>query len=482
MNTFKYIWIVGLTTTLLLIAIPIIIWIPNEPAKADDPWASVDDPIPHTDHTDLIQGPLTTGPEVTAVCLECHEDASHQMMQTVHWTWESEPVLLPGRDEPVTIGKANQINNYCIGIQGNEPGCTRCHAGYGWEDDTFDFSEETNVDCLVCHADTGLYSKSTAGRPAEGLDLVAAAQSVASPTRQNCGSCHFNGGGGNAVKHGDMDESLYFPSEEIDVHMGRFDFQCIDCHKTDDHQIQGRAMSVSVNSENQVACTDCHNSTLHEDARINDHVNTVACQTCHIPEGAVRDATKMDWDWSTAGDATIPEDPHVYLRIKGSFVYEQGFMPDYIWYNGTSDRYLLGDLIDPTQPTKINEPLGSIDDPNALIWPFKVHNGNQIYDTVNSYLIQPKTVGEGGYWTEFDWALAAELGAEATGMLFSGSYDFAPTVMYWNLSHMVQPKEDALQCYDCHGENGRMDWEALGYFGDPMEWGGRDQFTSAYQD
>jgi hypothetical protein len=30
-----------------------------------------------------------------------------------------------------------------------------------------------------------------------------------------------------------------------------------------------------------------------------------------------------------------------------------------------------------------------------------------------------------------------------------------------------------LQCYDCHGENGRMDWEMLGYYGDPMEWGGR---------
>jgi len=38
----------------------------------------------------------------------------------------------------------------------------------------------------------------------------------------------------------------------------------------------------------------------------------------------------------------------------------------------------------------------------------------------------------------------------------------------------VQPKEQALQCYDCHGENGRMDWAALGYFGDPMTWGGRE--------
>jgi hypothetical protein len=38
---------------------------------------------------------------------------------------------------------------------------------------------------------------------------------------------------------------------------------------------------------------------------------------------------------------------------------------------------------------------------------------------------------------------------------------------------MVQPKENALQCLDCHTENGRLDWEMLGYPGDPMEWGGR---------
>ena len=40
---------------------------------------------------------------------------------------------------------------------------------------------------------------------------------------------------------------------------------------------------------------------------------------------------------------------------------------------------------------------------------------------------------------------------------------------------MVVPKEEALQCNDCHGENGRMDWEALGYYGDPIRWGGRSQ-------
>ena len=170
--------------------------------------------------------------------------------------------------------------------------------------------------------------------------------------RENCGGCHFNGGGGNGVKHGDLDETLYFPSENIDVHMGRYDFQCIDCHQTEDHSITGRSISVSVDNANQIACTDCHQpETTHDDERINDHLETVACQTCHIPEGALRDATKMDWDWSTAGDDEREEDPHEYLKIKGSFLYESDFIPEYDWYNGTASHYILGDEIDPTNTT-----------------------------------------------------------------------------------------------------------------------------------
>ncbi len=213
MRDFKYIWLLGIIGTILLIAAPIWALVkPAETAVTTDPWSNVPQRVPHTDHTELMTGPYETGQEVTAACLECHEEAADQVMHTTHFTWESEPVLLPGRDEPVTIGKANQINNFCIGIQSNWTGCTRCHAGYGWDDADFqETATETDVDCLVCHADTGLYSKGAAGLPAEGIDLVAAAQSVNYPTRQNCGSCHFNGGGGNAVKHGDMDETLYFP-------------------------------------------------------------------------------------------------------------------------------------------------------------------------------------------------------------------------------------------------------------------------------
>ena len=52
--------------------------------------------------------------------------------------------------------------------------------------------------------------------------------------------------------------------------------------------------------------------------------------------------------------------------------------------------------------------------------------------------------------------------------------------MHWPLTHMVQPADQALQCTDCHSDNGRMDWEAMGYLGDPIQWGGR--FSGSEED
>ncbi len=469
-----YVWIFGLLGTgLIVVGTILLLATPNTDAAAD-PWANVPVRNPGTDHSDLINTEFESGPEVTAFCLTCHADASHEVMQTTHWTWQAPPVEVSWREELVSIGKANTLNNFCIGVQPNIASCSRCHTGYGWTDDTFDFASEPNVDCLVCHDQTGTYVKAGGGLPAEGVDLQMVAQSVGTPNRQNCGGCHFNGGGGAGVKHGDLDESLYFPSENVDVHMGRHDFLCVDCHQTNDHLIQGRSISVSVDDNNQIACADCHTPELtHEDQRINDHLATVACQTCHIPQGALRDPTKMNWDWSEAGDLEREEDEHHYLAIKGSFIYETGFTPEYDWYNGTATHYILGDEIDPSVAAPINDPLGDINDPGAMIWPFKVHYARQPYDTVNNILLIPETTSEQGYWTTFDWSSALLLGAEDAGLDYSGEFGFADTIMYWPQTHMVQPVENVLQCTDCHGENGRMDWEALGYFGDPMQWGGR---------
>ena len=107
-----------------------------------------------------------------------------------------------------------------MSIASNEARCTSCHAGYGWKDQNFDFTDQTKVDCLVCHEQTGTYKKfpAGAGNPVKEPkvfkgnkkayhppDWNKVAQSVGRPARKNCGTCHFFGGGGDGVKHGDLD-------------------------------------------------------------------------------------------------------------------------------------------------------------------------------------------------------------------------------------------------------------------------------------
>ncbi len=441
--------------------------------KEPSPWDSIPQAKAHVDHGSFFVGEsFEDGPSVTRACLECHEQEAHNFMLTSHWTWKGD-TLHRANGETVEIGKANLINNFCIGIQSNEARCTSCHAGYGWRDNDFDFSDATLVDCLICHDNTGSYRKATtgAGHPEESVDLMAVAQGVGRPTRQNCGYCHFRGGGGDAVKHGDLDGSMYFPTERIDVHMGRYDFNCIDCHQAENHEMPGRSMSVSVSTENRLYCTDCHDDQPHESMRLNAHTEKLACGSCHIPYYAIDAPTKMSWDWSQAGEDRGEQDPHVYNKKKGSFVYGQRIEPEYLWYNGESDRYLTGEEIDPEQVTNLNWPHGGREIEGSKIWPFKVHRGKQIYDLASKGFVVPNTYGEGGYWEDFDWDKALRQGSERSGLPYSGEYGFAATAMYWPLAHMVASANKALQCNECHaphGEPGRLDWEALGYDEDPL--------------
>ncbi len=447
------------------------------------PWEYVKQRPAATVHEDLYEGieKFESGPAVTEACLKCHEDASFEVMNTSHWTWLSEKeVLMPGRDRPLAVGKKNIINNFCIALDSNWKRCTTCHVGYGWVDNSFDFGNPGNVDCLICHDQSGQYARDfmTDNSLKEGVDLLAAAKSVGYPGRKNCGACHFYGGGGDAVKHGDIDSSLGDPTPDLDVHMGKNNFSCVDCHATEKHRISGRAVSVNAEGMNELRCTDCHPARPHKQARLNDHIDALACQSCHVPTVARGLATKVAWDWSQAGKDVGPDvSPHLYAKKKGAFIYEKNVVPEYFWFNGKMNRYVLGDKINPEPDgvTKLNYPLGGIEDPDSRIWPFKVHRGKQIYDAKNRYLLVPKLFGKGGYWATYDWNLASKLGSEVVGLAYSGEYGFTETDMHWRLTHMVPEKGGALQCTDCHGEGNRMDWEALGYGGDPAYIGGRKQ-------
>ena len=180
----------------------------------------------------------------------------------------------------------------------------------------------------------------------------------------------------------------------------------------------------------------------------------------------------MYWDWSTAGmDSVGPNDKYgmpMYEKKKGSFVWAQNVEPEYYWYNETSDRYLMGDKLDPKEVLSLNKPIGNKDMADAKLYPFKVHRGKQIYDTKNNYLIVPKLYG--GYWKHFDWNQAAIDGMASVDLPYSGSYGFVSTEMYWKINHMVAPKEKALSCNNCHGGKviKRIDWKKLGFKGDQI--------------
>lgn len=431
-------------------------------------------------HKEVIEGPFSSGSEVTKQCLVCHEEHASEFMKSSHWTWELQQQLL---DRTVIRGKKNSVNNFCVSVSGNEPRCTSCHAGYGWKDGSFDFSDMSKVDCLVCHDTTGTYAKDPAGagEPMANVNLVQVAKQVGQPVRDNCGTCHFYGGGGDAVKHGDLDSSMSYPEKSTDVHMDvdGNDFQCQTCHVTQSHQISGNAMGVSPGGQNHIGCENCHDEAPHQKAQLNTHSTSIACQTCHIPFFARNEPTKMHWDWSTAGKK-LPEvkdkyGKKTYDNKKGHFKWEKMVAPQYAWFNGLADAYMVGDKINPNSVTKLNYPLGNIDDPKAKIYPFKVHTGKQIYDSKLNILITPKVFGDGGFWKTLDWNSAAELGMKANkelvekGIKYSGEHGFVETEMWWRINHMVSPKSEALKCNDCHNKGDRMDWQALGYDGDPMK-------------
>lgn len=453
------------------------------------------------DHADLT-GPYVDGPAVTAACLDCHEDVAHDFMKTSHWTWDSAQSLL-GKGEAI-VGKKNLVNNYCVAVSSNWPRCTSCHAGYGWKDASFDFTNPGNVDCLVCHDRTGLYRKfpTDAGHPVykpsewegkiwEPQDLASLARTVGMPTRANCGACHFDGGGGNNIKHGDMEKALLEPSRELDVHMSADgqDFTCQDCHTTTSHDIAGRAMFASPGAtRNHLECTACHDQNVHAKRILNWHGKSIACQACHIPAIARANPTMTWWDWSTAGKNLNAQPDSLgmpaYDKKKGSFRWEKDVVPAYAWYDGVSGQYLVGDKMSPAAVTHLNRPQGSRLDPRAKLFPFKVMRGKQPYDKEQNVILVPKLYGPDGFWKTNDWDAAFKEGMAAVGLTYSGQYGFAETESWWKVNHMVAPKEAALKCVDCHGAQSRLDWTALGYAGDPAKSRGLSRFelTEAYHD
>jgi octaheme c-type cytochrome (tetrathionate reductase family) len=266
------------------------------------------------------------------------------------------------------------------------------------------------------------------------------------------------------------------PSKTLDVHMGvdGQNFDCVRCHSTKLHHIAGRVYTTPASEHrkslieddlaSKITCESCHSSTPHKsNNKANDHTDKVACQSCHIPEYARVNPTKMWWDWSQAGKQKNGK-PYqekgefgkpVYDTKKGDFVWAKNVKPEYFWFNGSLQQLTVNDTIDPSKPVRINYPMGSRDDQNSRIFPFKVHRGKQPYDKVNKNLtilhLFPKgKEDKDAYWKGYDWNKAIAYGQKYAGLPYSGEYDFVETSYVFPITHMVAPKDRVVACSECH--------------------------------
>ncbi len=475
---------------------------PTECDSCHHPWTP--------DHGLLVD--LTGRPsprEVTRDCLGCHERVGVDLLHTAHWSWQGQSPTLLGYEHRADVSRQLMMNSSCIAGGADPTACATCHIGDGDVDATFDFADPSNIDCLVCHDTTGTYRKDRAGSgmPPPEVDLAAVARSVGRPSRATCGSCHFNSGGGPNAKHGDLEPALADPSGDLDQHMGVLGMRCQDCHTTTRHRIAGMSMT-SPAVEGRVHCEQCHSSTPHGvvgmlGRHLDDHICSVACETCHIPVFARTAPTLLHRDYSVAGqDRPVELGPHglpTYDPRFGSLVWGVDQVPVYLWWDGTRHATLVGDRIRPGGGVVLNAPSGEMRKPAARIFPFKAHTAVQPYDVASRILAVPRFTADD--WVDFSWDRAIREGMQALGLEYSGRFDWVETTLYTGIHHGVGPSGSALGCSDCHvaeavdcvrchsgaegmdrpehtrrvypAAGGRLDFEALGYPGDPALTGGR---------
>jgi hypothetical protein len=355
-------------------------------------------------------------------------------------------------------------------------GCGSCHAGRGLPPSPTPTQEQLdNVDCLMCHSDQ--YKRVgtilPGGQPGfitdPTLDIPTITANLQyTPSQATCLSrCHVNAGGGPGFKQGDIDPLQLDPPRTLDVHMasvanGGAGLTCLSCHTVQNHRFAARGNDVrATDLAVKVDCQSCHANPPHTAAKnpqyqeINRHLARVNCTVCHIPAFARNAPTDM------LRDFTATEVDTVNQRYEPVRTFATNVMPSYRWFNGLSYFYEFGKAIAFRPGEKFFQayPLGDIKDPNAKINAFKLHQAKLGYDLGGRRQIPVKSKV---LWETGDVDQALRQGAAEAGWAASG-YRFANSQRYFSLYHEVAPKENALQCADCHVSTGRLNFKELGY-------------------
>jgi len=194
-----------------------------------------------------------------------------------------------------------------------------------------------------------------------------------------------------------------------------------------------------------------HSLTSNKGQEINEHLDKVACETCHT--GLRPAAALASRKWNVFLPTTDGK-PGAPLTTK----WAAGWLPVHKWYDNTGPG-VSGDFHLPILGYTERR-----DAPGAKIYPFNavtvdwyVKRKNSGYDDV---IIVPEVK-------------AADADGDLTVTLkeMQAVYRKAKLVtadMNFSISHSVVPAELAFDCKDCHGRNGWvLDWSQLGYAKDP---------------
>ena len=355
--------------------------------------------------------------QVTEACISCHNGRAEEVMRSSHWNHERGEYI-EGRGVRY-IGKRNVLNNYCIGVAGSRESCNKCHIGFGWGDEPFDLRSARNVDCLSCHDASGTYLKKGggAGYPDASVNLTEVATHVGRPQRTNCGTCHFFGGGGNNVKHGDLDMAQFDTTRDVDVHMASDGGEHVVCRLPQRHEApdEGQELLALLDEPQprRVRGVPRRRAPREGDP-----------QRAH-PEGLLPDLPHPDLRQGQPHEAALGlvhgRAPPRRQAVRGEgrsgrrrLHVHQGLLrvgPERearvpVWFNGTASHYLLGDRVE-SVPVPLNRLHGRYDEPDSKIVPAKVHRARQPWDEEARIMVQPKLAdgkpGEGAFWKDFDW-------------------------------------------------------------------------------
>jgi len=434
------------------------------------------DPVAAHQSIQSYDGPST--------CISCHQVQAEEMLDSLHMKWSGPtPDLINSNGEELGKGRKG-INTFCTYAMSSKAACFSCHVRA--DGNAPHAPEVKDVDCLMCHSDTyqrkfvqdpdnaetvtDVYGETRTyvfgqvdadgnyttepdySKMPAGTNMRDVARNVHMPTRKSCLRCHATAGGGDWTKRGDMGLSSANPTVDEDVHLspGGVNLTCVSCHAANNHKISGRGIDLRSTEAAAPTCQACHTTAPHDDSTLNRHAEgQVSCKVCHIKEFGKGGATEMSRDWQ------VPVWNPKFCSGQGGYVGEEikdaNVKPEYVWFDGTSYVYNIGETIEPDERgiyamAKAN---GKPFDGKSQIVPIKRHlTTTALHES--GQIIAPSIMW---MFMTGDFDLAVEKGMEEQGL--TGTYSIVEADAEMLITHGVDPKQNAPSCIECHDSSGK---------------------------